>query len=391
MSRFSYIAAVFALVAALGGAHADEPPIVVGAVVSQTGSQAAMAEGYRQGLLLWQEQINALGGLLGRRVELRLVDDHSEAVRAGPAYADLIAGGAELLVGPYGSAATLVAGAEAERTHHVLANGAGASGRVYKRAQRYVFQTLAPYSSYGQGALELARQAGCRSLYILARNDVAAVEMSDAAHERAVKMGFSVPEVVVYSAGDALAPLVAKAMQGKFDAWITFGEVQDAADLVIAMKAAGYAPRFFFAASAGDPRFIEKVGQDAEFTLGARAYDPRFPTPYNASFVKAYTERWDRAPDTAAAQGYAAASVLSRAVEETGALDQEKLREALAHLETGTVLGTYRVAPTGEQTGIKPAVIQIVRGRPEVLWPPELRGAATLQPYVNWNERTLLK
>ena len=377
--------------AAFGGAQADEPPIVVGAVVSQTGSQAAMAEGYREGLLLWQEQINGLGGLLGRKVELRLLDDHSEAVRAGPAYANLIANGADLLVGPYGSAATLVAGAEAERARHVLANGAGASARVYKRAQRYVFQTLAPYSSYGQGALELARQAGCRSLFILARNDVAAVEMSGATRERAVKMGFSVPEVEVYSASEALEPLIAKGMQGKFDGWITFGEVRDAADLVIAMKRAGYAPRFFFAASGGNPRFVEKVGQDAEFTLGALAYDPGFPTPYNATFVKAYTERWDKPPDEAAAQAYAAASVLARAVEEAGVLDQEKLRATLARLETGTVLGTYRVAPTGEQTGIKPAVIQILRGHAEVLWPPELHGAAALHPYVNWNERILLK
>ena len=376
---------------ALGGALADEPPVIVGAVVSQTGSQARLAEGYARALLLWQDEINAAGGLLGRKVELRMLDDHSEAARAGPAYAGLIADGASLLVGPYGSAATLVAGAEADRARHVMANGGGASARVYKRAQRYVFQTLPPYSSYGEGVLELARQAGCRSLYILARNDIASVEMGDAARERALKMGFTTPEVAVYSGSEVFAPLIAKAQQSGFDAWIAFGEVRDTADLVIAMKRAGYAPRFFYASSAGDRRFIERVGQDAEFTLGSLAYDPALPTPYNASFVDAYLGRWDYPPDAAAAQAYAAATVLARAVERAGSLDQEKLRQALSGLEAGTVLGTYRVAATGEQIGMKPAVIQILRGHREVLWPAELRGKAALQPYVDWKERILLK
>jgi branched-chain amino acid transport system substrate-binding protein len=391
LRRFSYIAAALALAAALLPADAEEPPVVVGVVVSQTGSQATLAQGYGNALLLWQEQINAAGGLLGRKVELRMLDDHSEAARAGPAYASLVADGASLLVGPYGSAATLVAGAEADRARHVMANGGGASSRVYKRPQRYVFQTLPPYSSYGEGVLELAREAGCASLLIFARNDVASVEMADAARERALKTGLKVAEVEVYEAGEDVAPRIAKARQSGVDGWLAFGEVRDAADLVIAMKRAGYAPRFFYASSAGDPRFIERVGQDGEFTLGSLAYDPALPTPYNAGFVAAYVARWHYPPDAAAAQGYAAAAVLARAAERAGSLDQEKLRQALLGLETGTVLGTYRVAAGGEQIGMRPAVIQILRGRREVLWPRELRGEAALQPYVDWKERVLLR
>ena len=375
----------------LGVASAEEPPIVVGAVVSQTGSQAALAEGYGKALVVWQDELNKAGGLLGRKVELRMLDDHSEAARAGPAYAELIDRGASLLVGPFGSAATIVAGAEAARARHVMANGGGASARVYKRAQRYLFQTLPPYSSYGEGVLEVARQAGCRSLYILVRNDIASTEMGDAARQRALRMGFSVPELETYSSSDDLKPLIAKAIGGGFDAWIAFGELRDATDLIVAMKRIGYAPRFFFASSAGDPAFIETVGQDAELALGSLPYDARLPTPYNDAFVKAYAARWGKPPDTAAAQAYAAATVLARAVDLAGALDQDKLREALARLETGTILGPYRVAPSGEQIGMKPAVVQIQRGRREIVWPPELRGEAKLEPYTSWKDRVLLK
>lgn len=363
----------------------------MGAVVSQTGSQAGLAEPYAKGLEVWQDAVNAAGGLLGRKVELRVLDDHSEAARAGPAYAQLIAEGASLLVGPFGSAATLVAGAEAERSRHVMANGGGPSARIYRHAQRYVFQTVAPYSSYGEGVLEMAREAGCRSLFILARNDAAAVEMADAARERALKIGMEAPEVLTYNGSDPFLPLILKAREAKVDAWIAFGEVRDNADMVIAMKRAGYAPRLFFAQTAGERGFVRRLGQDAEYSLGALAYDPGFPTPYNAQFVKAYVARWATPPDATAAQAYVAASVLALAVERAGSLDQEKLREAMAGLEAQTVAGEYRVAPSGEQIGIKPALVQVQRGRPVILWPPSLAAGGQLQPYVNWKDRVLFK
>ena len=390
MSAFSYIAGVLAAAFA-ATVNAQDPPIVVGAVVSQTGSQAVLAESYGRGLEVWRDEINAAGGLLGRRVELRVLDDHSEAARAGPAYAELVRGGADLLVGPYGSAATVVAAAEAERTRHVMANGAGASARVYKRAQRWVFQTLAPYASYGEGVLDLAQAASCAALHILARNDIASVEMGDAARTQALKRGFTVPELQTYSGGEDIVPLVAQAAAAHVECWIAFGEVRDAADMAVAMKRAQYAPRFVYLRAAADPRFIERVGQDAEYTLGSAAYDPAWPTPYNALFAKAYGARWGRAPDAAAAQAYAAATVLARAVERVGSLDQEKLRAALASMEIGTVLGTYRVGPGGEQLGIKPAVVQILRGRAVPLWPRALAADAAPEPYRPWNERTLLK
>jgi len=255
-----------------------------------------------------------------------------------------------------------------------------------------VFQTVAPYSSYGQGVLELAKEAGCTSLYILARNDTASTEMGDAAREQALKLGLKPLDLEVYSGSDVdFAPLIAKARSAKVDAWIAFGEARDAADMVRAMKRAAYAPRLFYARGAAEPKFIARVGQDAEFTLASRAYDARSPTPGNEAFVKAYAAKWSADPDAAAAEGYAAGTVLARAVERAGSLDPEKLRAALAGLETGTVLGTYKVAPSGEQIGIKPAVIQIRGGRATFLWPQAWRGAASFQPYAQWNERKIIR
>src|SRR2546425_10569320 len=155
------LSALFVLAPAFGA----EPPIVVGAVVSQTGMLADLADGYRKGLLVWQDEVNAAGGVHGRNVELRLLDDGSEAARNSALYQQLIRDDkADALIGPYGTAATLMAAAEAEKTRRVMVNGAGASVAVHRRLPRYVFQSAVPYVAFGAGVLQIAGEQGYRSL-----------------------------------------------------------------------------------------------------------------------------------------------------------------------------------------------------------------------------------
>jgi branched-chain amino acid transport system substrate-binding protein len=374
-------------------AHAQPSPIIIGATVSQTGALAPLALDYAKALYLWQDEVNAAGGLLGRKVELRLHDDGSDATRTAQLYAQLIREEkADLLIGPYGSAATLMAGAEAERAQRVLINGAGPSRHVHRRAPRYVFQTVQPNSSYGVGVLELAQSAGLATVFIVARDESVAREMAEATREGALKRGLKAAELQIYSGGASdFTAQALDAMAARADAWIAFGELRDTADMVRTFRKVAYTPPLFFARSASDPKFIGLVGQDAELSLGVREYDAKFKLPGNDKFVAAYTAKWSGPPGVAAAQGYAAATVIAEAVRRAGTLDQSKLRATLAQLETGTVLGGYKVDPqTGEQTAAKPAVVQILKGKPEVVWPAALQ-TAKLQPYLPWSERRVLK
>src|SRR4051812_48904041 len=57
--------------------------VTIGAALPLSGILADLAADFRKGLLLWQEEVNGAGGLLGRHVELLLVDDASESSAAG--------------------------------------------------------------------------------------------------------------------------------------------------------------------------------------------------------------------------------------------------------------------------------------------------------------------
>jgi branched-chain amino acid transport system substrate-binding protein len=370
--------------AGLSAAFSQEKPIVAGAVISQTGAHAEAAADYLKGLQLWHEQVSQAGGLLGRRVELRVLDDSSRAVRARELYAELVRDPeVHLLIGPYGSAATLLAAAEAERARRVMVNGAGASAAVHSRPGRYVFQTAVPYAVYGLDVLQVADAAELRRLFIVARDDAVSREMAEATRG-AAQNGFASGEIEIYRPGTLdFAALVAKARAARAEAWIAFGDVRDAAEMVKTFKRLDYAPQLFFATAASHPRFIALLGQDAEFSLGAVDFDARLGAEA-AAFAKAFVARWEVPPRLAAAEGYTAGIVLAAAVRSAGTLDQERLGAALAGLEVSTALGEYRVRrENGAQIGFKPVVVQIRRGRPQLGLP--------LLPYPQWNERALIQ
>ena len=388
-----WITSALLLAAVASSAAAQDGTIVVGAVVSQSGAHDGPAADYRKGMLVWLDEVNAAGGLLGNRVVLRIGDDGSEAVRAGEAYADLIRQGVQVLIGPYGSAATLTAAAEAERGHRVLLNAAGPSSEVHKRPLQYVFQTVPPYAAYADGVLWAAREAGVESLYIAARDDAASRDMAEAVQTQARSAGFGNVTLDVYSGRtDDFLPLLYQAMKVNADGWIAFGEARDAAQMVKILKKEGSVPKVVYARASVEPAFIKLVGQDAEFILGSNEYDARFSTAGNAEFVKAFTAKWGAAPGPVAAAGYTAGVVLAAGVRRAGSVEPQKLRAALAALQIDTVLGPYRIDPAnGAQLGMKPALLQVVKGRGLPLWPEQLAGERTLLPFEPWADRKILR
>lgn len=363
-------------------------PVVVGAVLPESGMLADLARDMKRALVLWQERSNAAGGLLGRPIELRVLDDRSEATAATRLYAQLIdAERVDLLIGPFGSAATIGAAATAERARRVLVNATGITSRVQRPGRRYVFHVPAPLTAYGTGALAVARAAGHTKLQVLARGDPVSREAAEGLVAQANALGMAaVLQSVPAGAADYAAPIAA-ARARNAEAWIAFGLAEDAAEMVKAFKRIGYAPWMFLAQGAAEPEFLQRVGQDAEFALGISAYEPTFGAPANLEFAAAWRKRWQSEPGAIAANVYAAALVLEAAVRTAGSLDQARLREALAALETDTPIGRYRVSEGGVQVGVKPAVVQILKGRREVVWPPPQAAAQWQLPYPRWDER----
>jgi branched-chain amino acid transport system substrate-binding protein len=377
-----------ALALAASAAHAQSAPLVVGAAIPLTGLFADYGAGMKRALEQWRDECNAAGGLLGRRLELRLLDDRSEATASLRLYPRLIEDEhAELLLGPFGSAATVAAASVTERAGRVLVNATGAARNIQHAGRAYVVSVPAPYAAYGTGPIAVARAAGYSRLQVLARGDPASGE---AAHALAAQARAAGLDAVVDSAPGGVKEYgarIAAARSRNAQAWIAFGGIEDAAETIRVFKRLAYAPWMLLVEEAADPRFIGAVGQDAEFAMGLATYEPGDPSPANVAFLAGWREHGAGEPGAAAAAVYSAARVLEEGVRVAGSLEPSRLRAALGALQLETPIGRYAVDAGGVQTGVKPLVVQILNGRREIVWPPGRATAKWRLPYPRWDER----
>ncbi|MGH8686206.1 MAG: ABC transporter substrate-binding protein [Burkholderiales bacterium] len=383
-------AAPWALALALVAAPAlgQPAPIVAGAVIPETGLFADFGAGMKRALEQWRDECNAAGGLLGRPLELRLLDDHSEATASLQLYAQLIEQAhAELLLGPFGSAATVAASSVTERAGRVLVNATGAARNIQRAGRQFVVSVPAPYAAYGTGPLSVAHAAGYVRLQIVRRADPASREAAEALAALARAAGLEVALDTALGGAKDVAARISAARARNAQAWIGFGGVEDAAQTIRTFKRLAYAPWMLLVEGMADPRIFADVGQDAEFALGLTTYDPVDPSPANAAFLAGWRRHGPGEPGAAAAAAYSAARVLEAGVRAAGSLEPARLRSALGALQLATPIGRFAVDADGVQTGVKPVVVQILRGRREIVWPSERATAKWRLPYPRWDER----
>ncbi|MBU2409609.1 MAG: ABC transporter substrate-binding protein, partial [Gammaproteobacteria bacterium] len=143
--------AVTAALAAPSFALAQDT-VKIGIALSQTGNLADSANHYWRGVELWRDDVNARGGLLGKKVEFVVYDDRSDPATSARLYERLITNdNVDLLISTIGSAQTATATAVAEKHKRVMINGGGASESIQTRGFKYIFQTAARISAYVDG------------------------------------------------------------------------------------------------------------------------------------------------------------------------------------------------------------------------------------------------
>src|SRR5579863_7948489 len=96
-------AVVLAGLMTTGPARTDDP-IKIGFSFAQTGPLAPNGKQALLGAKIWEEEVNAKGGLLGRQVQLISYDDQSNPSNVPGIYAKLLdIDKVDLIVGPYGT------------------------------------------------------------------------------------------------------------------------------------------------------------------------------------------------------------------------------------------------------------------------------------------------
>ena len=182
-----------ALLAALASAVAPvveaQPPIRIGATLSQTGPYATPGQNVLRGYQLCVKHLNDKGGVLGRKLELVLHDDRGDLATAVRLYKNLITQDkVDLVLGPYASPITDAVADVTEKHKMPMVAPVAAATSIYRKGRKFIFSVLSPAGIQLEGFLDLAAKKGLKTvalIYIAALPD-AAVESAPVSRARRV-------------------------------------------------------------------------------------------------------------------------------------------------------------------------------------------------------------
>jgi branched-chain amino acid transport system substrate-binding protein len=381
--------AVIAVVAGIGmleqASAAEPPPIRIGAVLSMTGKYAPLAEWIRQGYVLCQKDLNAQGGLLGRKVELTVYDDTGEFDVAVRLYEKLITvDKADVLLGPVTSLITDASANLTESAGKVMVAPLATSAAIWDRGRKYLFMVRSPAEVYLEGFLDLAQKNGIKTIAFINEDNSFTNSAIKGALELAKKKGMKAVLHEQYAQGTTdFRKILAKVKAEKPDALALSTFLLDVHAITAQMKEMDVNVKML-GTTVGTDRMLSKEGEDV---YGASQWEPTLPYPGAKEFIEAYKKEFKAEPGDVAAGAYASCQVLAEAVRRAKTVDSYKVREQLVKLRTKTVFGDYAVDERGSQIGHKLVVAQWQNGRWLVVWPEELAVIKYRFPAPAWDQR----
>src|SRR4029079_12982845 len=201
MKRRTFLGGAMAVAVVGQGSRAlaQQPPIKIGMSMPQTGGLAGGGKASLLGIEIWRDEVNARGGLLGRKVELVVYDDKSSASETPAIYAKLLdVDKVALLFAPYATVPTApLLPLVKQRGLLLMGNFSFQINSKIKHDMWFNNAPWGPADSWAASFLELGKKAGGKTIALLAADQEFAQNLAQTTREVAKKLGME----VVYDQG----------------------------------------------------------------------------------------------------------------------------------------------------------------------------------------------
>lgn len=312
---------------------------------------------YRNGVNLAVEQINAKGGVLGKKIEIVSRDDQGKPAEAVKLADELVnrekvVAITGTLFSHIGLALTSYAG---QKKVLYLAAEPLADAITWAKGNKYTFR-LRP-STYMQAdmlaaeaaKLKLKRWATIAPNYAYGKDAVAAFKKALKARQPGVEfVGEQWPALFKIDAGSEVQALAAAKPDGIYN--VTFGS--DLAKFVREGKTRGlFKNRTVVGLLSGEPEYLDPLGKEAPVGWIATGYPwADIPDPAHKAFLAAYQKRWNDYPRIGSIVGYNTMLVLAAAIKKAGKTDTESLVAALKGLDVDAPTGKIHMRALDHQS-----------------------------------------
>jgi len=344
-------------------------PITVGISLplgGTTTSDPFIADGQacRIGYELWASDVNSHGGLLGRPVRLKILDDKGSESLTRANYQTLIkTDHVDLVLAPFSSLLTVDAAKVTSKYGYALAAGSAGAPTVYGLGLRSLFSTNVPASKQMVPlANYVARlpigQRPATAAYPMINDPFADPPVQTARHMLSRAGIKPVYTHAPYSPNSSAAQLAqdAKAVVKSGAQIVVLGsvDVPTVQAFVKEFIAKNYNPEIFIAAAGPDQGqvFLNAVGTgNADGILVPNGWFGAFPNALSHLMVQDYIAKYGgTASDINAdvAESYSAGEVIAAGVTGTRSLNQQAIITWLHQHAIQTVLGAVKFGTDGE-------------------------------------------
>jgi branched-chain amino acid transport system substrate-binding protein len=374
-------------------------PIVIGTSLSLTGDFSADGQAYKNGYEFWASQVNAHGGLLGRQVQIKILNDNSSPSQVVTNYQTLInTDHVALTLGPFSSLLTAPAAAVAHRYGYAFVEGAGGAPAVFAQKLNNVFDVslpvaneLDPFTAWLKSMPSGQRPA--TAAYPMADDPFATPQVQrtqSLLQPMGVKTAYS--KVFPEEVADYKAPADSVAQSHAEAVVLGSTDVPTVSAFMSAFEQQHFNPKIFIAAAGPDQgsAFTSAVGaKNANGMLVPDAWYPGSANPLSQAMVKAYVAKYGGSPSAInadVAEAYAVGEVVDQAVTHLHSLSNAKI---ISYLHSGVTLqsvqGPVKFNELGENLVSTAFIFQWQNGKFVQVLPATATGSVKIEyPKPAW-------
>lgn len=329
MSKPSFRAVAFAAATLLAAAGA-QAQIKIAVLQELSGAGATAGTNAKNGIMLAVKEINAAGGILGKKIEATVSDTQSNPGVAKGLATKAVDDEVFAVMGPTFSGSIMVSMAETRRAEIPNFTG-GEAASITQQGNPYIFRTsFTQTTAMPKVARYIANNLKAKTVAVLFVNNDFGKGGRDSFAKAAPQFGLNVVADISTESGqvDWSAPVL-KAKQSNADAIFVYTNEEESARALRELRKQGVTKPIVGETTLTGQKVIELAGDAANGAVAHVGLTIDAPNPNMLRFKAKFYEEYKYLSDHNGIKGYTGMYILKAGIEKAGKLDRKAVAQAL--------------------------------------------------------------
>jgi len=330
MKRRTFVAVGLACAFAALPAAAQQGPIKIAGLVELSGTGTTSGTNFNDGVKLAVKEINAAGGILGRRVEYTPNDTQSQPQTAKALAVKAIDDGSYVVMGPVFSGSILVSMAETKRAEIPNFTG-GEAAAITQQGNPYVFRTsFTQVAAMPKVARYLKDSVKAKTVAMIWVNNDFGKGGRDVFVKAIDAQGIKLVADISTDPGQLdFSGAVLKAKQANADALFVYSNEEESARALRELKKQGYDKPVVGETVLTSQKVVELAGDAANGAVAHVGLTADAQIPGIKQFAQSFQKEYNYKPDHNGIKGYTAMYVVKAVTEKIGKVDPKAFAQAM--------------------------------------------------------------